>query len=415
MAKFNSKAPNRDARCKLNSAVPLATRPAFSGSLSPKATAKEGLPLTLDSNNGTPKQKDHKPPSGPKTRAKPGVRIHAALKPLPDGSKSPQPETGGSSSCSIAGSFPSRVIPDRQWSCQDSEPGPCTKSEAFRQNLMLKLQPVTRDDWKDCQVPGVRCPWGKQRTETANKEPVILNQRSLPSVTGPAPVKPRRPPVVCLKKYQRATETRPTTAVQSQAPSLFLPLTPDVLQKVRLQAVKCNKVAMLQQLEHDEYDDVEPVGLLGKNMRALKILPPILPFKSGSMMEEKMYDDVDLISDEFPDPPPEFRLQNDSGPSVIRNEKNEKEEEREFRKKFKYEGDIKVMTHVMVDLNSRLKKGSGKDLSLKPGEILEVIEYPDEKKALCRNEDGKYGLVPRSLLLDNIYDDVGSPGTYCNN
>uniref|UniRef100_UPI00398EEA63 FYN-binding protein 1-like n=1 Tax=Pristiophorus japonicus TaxID=55135 RepID=UPI00398EEA63 len=175
-------------------------------------------------------------------------------------------------------------------------------------------------------------------------------------------------------------------------------------------------VPRLQQLTEDEYDDVQPVELLSKSTRALSLPPPKPPFKPGSKMEEELYDDIDGIPDDFPDPPPELSLQNDSRPPVIRNEMNKKKEENEkdFRKKFKYVGDIKIIGDVMVDPNSSLTKGSGRYLSLTPGEILEVIEYSDLKKALCRNEDGKYGFAPRSLLLHNIYDDIDSTeGTYC--
>ncbi|XP_067824281.1 uncharacterized protein [Heptranchias perlo] len=200
---------------------------------------------------------------------------------------------------------------------------------------------------------------------------------------------------------------------QLQTPSPFFPLSPGVLQKVHLQAVKCNR-ASTSRLEQDDYDDVEPVQLLSKNTGALGIPPTISPFKPGSWTGEEVYDDVDVIPDEFPEPPPEISLQNDSRPSVNRNKnkKKEEKEEKEFRKKFKYEGDIKVIAHVMVNPKSSFKKGSGKDLSLKPGEILEVIEYLNEKKALCRNDDGKYGFAPRSVLLQHdIYDDVDYPGT----
>ncbi|KAI4904252.1 hypothetical protein NFI96_031781 [Prochilodus magdalenae] len=91
-----------------------------------------------------------------------------------------------------------------------------------------------------------------------------------------------------------------------------------------------------------------------------------------------------------------------------KNKKLEKEE-KEFRKKFKFEGPIKVLCCMMVDPNAYIKKSGGKDLPIKQGDILEVIQQTNEKKVLCRNEQGKYGYVLRKHLLQaesEIYDDI---------
>ncbi|KAL4658815.1 FYN-binding protein-like isoform X2 [Arapaima gigas] len=121
-----------------------------------------------------------------------------------------------------------------------------------------------------------------------------------------------------------------------------------------------------------------------------------LPFLSD------VYDDVEALSDDFPPPPIEFSL------DLKKNKKQEKEE-KEFRKKFKFEGPINVLYNMMVDPNANIKKGGGKDLPLVPGEIVEVIQLVNDKKALCRNGNGKYGYVPRVFLLHeegDIYDDI---------
>ncbi|XP_028818331.1 FYN-binding protein 1 [Denticeps clupeoides] len=118
----------------------------------------------------------------------------------------------------------------------------------------------------------------------------------------------------------------------------------------------------------------------------------------GESMEDDVYDDVD----DLPLPPPEISQ------DPKRTKKLEKEE-KEFRKKFKFEGPIRALGAVMVDPNANIKKGGGKDLSVVRGEILDVIQLTSEKKALCRNEQGKYGYVPRAYLLQeegDIYDDV---------
>ncbi|XP_072516843.1 FYN-binding protein 1 isoform X2 [Salminus brasiliensis] len=119
-------------------------------------------------------------------------------------------------------------------------------------------------------------------------------------------------------------------------------------------------------------------------------------------MGGEVYDDVDVIPDEFPLPPPEICH------DPKKSKKLEKEE-KEFRKKFKLDGPIKVLCCMMVDPNANIKKSSGKDLSVRRGEILEVIQQTNEKRVLCRNEQGKYGYVPRSYLLQaesEIYDDI---------
>ncbi|XP_026873149.1 FYN-binding protein 1 isoform X2 [Electrophorus electricus] len=124
---------------------------------------------------------------------------------------------------------------------------------------------------------------------------------------------------------------------------------------------------------------------------------------SSFNLTNEVYDDVDhIIPDEFPLPPPEIC----HDPKMS---KKLEKEEKEFRKRFKFEGPIKVHYCMMVDPNANIKKSGGKDLSVVQGEILEVIEQTNEKKVLCRNEQGKYGYVPRCYLLqpeNEVYDDI---------
>lgn len=56
---------------------------------------------------------------------------------------------------------------------------------------------------------------------------------------------------------------------------------------------------------------------------------------------------------------------------------------------FQFEGDIRILycTTVALDLSS--KKWGAKDLQVKPGESVEVIQSTDDTKVLCRNEEGK--------------------------
>eukprot|EP00069_Balaena_mysticetus_P019061 bmy_11762T0 len=73
--------------------------------------------------------------------------------------------------------------------------------------------------------------------------------------------------------------------------------------------------------------------------------------------------------------------------------------EREFRKKFKFEGEIVIQTRMMIDPNAKTRRGGGKHLALRRGEILEVIEFTSKEEMLCRDTKGKYGYVPRTALL----------------
>uniref|UniRef100_A0A668A139 FYN binding protein b n=1 Tax=Myripristis murdjan TaxID=586833 RepID=A0A668A139_9TELE len=85
-------------------------------------------------------------------------------------------------------------------------------------------------------------------------------------------------------------------------------------------------------------------------------------------------------------------------------QKKFEKEEKEFRKKFKYEGEIQVLYQVTIIPNLTNKKWSGKDLPIKPGESLDVIVKAVDDKMICRNEEGK-------CKDADIYDDIGD-GTF---
>uniref|UniRef100_A0A3Q0R2U1 Helically-extended SH3 domain-containing protein n=1 Tax=Amphilophus citrinellus TaxID=61819 RepID=A0A3Q0R2U1_AMPCI len=77
----------------------------------------------------------------------------------------------------------------------------------------------------------------------------------------------------------------------------------------------------------------------------------------------------------------------------------EKKKMNELRKKFQYDGPIKVLHTMMVNPNSIIKKPGAKDLPVTQGELLDVIQLTNNKKALCRNRYGK-------CTEQDIYDDV---------
>lgn len=54
-----------------------------------------------------------------------------------------------------------------------------------------------------------------------------------------------------------------------------------------------------------------------------------------------------------------------------------------------FEGDIRVLYTTTVQRAPLPKKRGSKDLQVKPGESIDVIQNVDDMKLLCRNEEGK--------------------------
>lgn len=165
-----------------------------------------------------------------------------------------------------------------------------------------------------------------------------------------------------------------------------------------------------------DYEAVKRKALQSRKIDASPLPPPPpdppmmlrVEFNSSdSMLQDDVdddYDDVQPLTEDFPPPPPEISID----PKV----------EKELRKRFKYEGPVRVLHSMMVDPNSIIKKLGGKDLHVTQGEIVDIIQLTNNKKALCCNRFGKYGYVSRSLLLPmegDIYDDVDYPGDVYDN
>ncbi|NWR89363.1 FYB1 protein, partial [Furnarius figulus] len=116
--------------------------------------------------------------------------------------------------------------------------------------------------------------------------------------------------------------------------------------------------------------------------------------QSGKDCGEDVYDDVD--SSDFPLPPPDsisskptsYGKRKSAEKDVPKLKKTEREE-KEFRKKFRFVGEIRVLYSTTTIQDLHQKKWGSKDLQLKPGEPLDVIECTDDTKVLCRNNEGK--------------------------
>ncbi|XP_075037830.1 FYN-binding protein 2 isoform X3 [Mixophyes fleayi] len=68
-------------------------------------------------------------------------------------------------------------------------------------------------------------------------------------------------------------------------------------------------------------------------------------------------------------------------------------EEKIFREKFKYTGDINVQNIATVNDLAPLSTKEKLELAVKPGETVEVIDVVNDEQIICRNFAGKYGYV----------------------
>ncbi|KAL6466269.1 hypothetical protein MHYP_G00264020 [Metynnis hypsauchen] len=121
------------------------------------------------------------------------------------------------------------------------------------------------------------------------------------------------------------------------------------------------------------------------------------------------YDDV--ISTSLSSPP-QFKAEE----MDAKKKKKFEKELKEFRKKFKYDKEIHVLYEVTVLPVLACKKFGGKDLVIKPGDVISVITEPQDGKVIGRNSDGKFGFVSVSNFQQDsdIYDDVGEDCVYDN-
>ncbi|KAK2910931.1 hypothetical protein Q8A67_003064 [Cirrhinus molitorella] len=149
-------------------------------------------------------------------------------------------------------------------------------------------------------------------------------------------------------------------------------------------------------------------------------LPPPPPDPPLFSVTDETYDDI--IQADFPPPPPSPnsfpKFSSTSKTDVMDPKKKKKfeKEEKEFRKKFKYNAEIEVLYQATVLQSLSIKKFGNKDLPIKPGEIIDVISHPVDDKIIARNSEGKFGYVSTANLEDDgcIYDDVGDECIYDN-
>ncbi|XP_064428264.1 PML-RARA-regulated adapter molecule 1 isoform X2 [Mirounga angustirostris] len=239
-------------------------------------------------------------------------------------------------------------------------------------------------------------------------------RRPLPPVSslGPPPAKPPLPPGPRdVQNFRRATAAggsgQPRQKAGEEAPWQGLPPScshpSTALRRTRSSAGIHSQARQTEDIPQDQdeayelYDDVEPMDSPSPNGRddVPSTQQPPRPPQDPELRKEKAPQPQQL--------PP-------ADPKTLKQIRKAEKAEREFRKKFKFEGEIVIQTRMMIDPNAKTRRGGGKHLGIRRGEILEVIEFTNKDEMLCRDTKGKYGYVPRTALLPletEVYDDVG--------
>ncbi|KAK7131248.1 hypothetical protein R3I94_016397 [Phoxinus phoxinus] len=162
--------------------------------------------------------------------------------------------------------------------------------------------------------------------------------------------------------------------------------------------------------DDDVYDDIPD-----SNPNPISIPPPPQFTPEGNKdICQDIYDDVDS----FPPAPspcslPQMKSKTAKVHEDPKKQKKFEKEEKEFRKKFKYDGEIQVLHQATIATS---KKGSGKELAVQAGETVDVISKSDGDKFICRNKEGKFGYVSVSNIQpdEEVYDDIGDDCIYDN-
>ncbi|XP_012584822.1 PREDICTED: PML-RARA-regulated adapter molecule 1 isoform X2 [Condylura cristata] len=216
-------------------------------------------------------------------------------------------------------------------------------------------------------------------------------RRPLPpaSSLGPPPAKPPPPPGPVDLQSLRSPAASALRRTRSSAGVLFQVRQPE------------DAPGDLEEV-YEVYDDVEPTEDSRHSPKGRDEGSPAWqpPRKSPS---------VDLRKEKAP----QQQQLTSADQKTLKQIRKAEKAEREFRKKFKFEGEIVIQTKMMIDPNAKTRRGGGKHLGIRRGEILEVIEFTSDQEMLCRDAKGKYGYVPRTALLPletEVYDDVGSWG-----
>ncbi|XP_054038000.1 PML-RARA-regulated adapter molecule 1 [Rissa tridactyla] len=283
-----------------------------------------------------------------------------------------------------------------------------------RRNPAQQTWPLAKDKGSPAvpaKGPAVAASLAAAGSPPRTGHPAVPRRKPLPhvKVLGARPAKPRRPPVVDLEKFgaaaRPATPARPATEPPRSAQPGYLKPGYVASAPSRFPPQDATSVTGA---EDEIYDDVEPVGILRRGqgfMLPATSRPPVYPRPGGGEGAGRASHRVVLPAAAQR----EAQVSRKMKPMTLKECKKEEKADREFQKKFKFEGSINVLTQMMVDPAATEKRGGGKNLPLRRGEILDVIQFTNQEQILCRNSQRRYGYVPRAVMLHldtDIYDDV---------
>ncbi|XP_030365240.1 PML-RARA-regulated adapter molecule 1 isoform X1 [Strigops habroptila] len=279
-------------------------------------------------------------------------------------------------------------------------------------NPAQQTWPLAKD--KGAAAVPVAAPMGAVASPHGMGHPAQPRRKPLPHIKalGARPAKPRRPPVVDLEKF--GAPAHPGTPIH---PAMEPPRSaqlghpkPGYAASARFPPQDAPSV---RGDEDEIYDDVEPVGLIGR-AQGFPLPPTCQPAANRCPRGGFGFagGDAGRASNGFTllaAAQREAQVPRKTKPMTLKECKKEEKADREFQKKFKFEGSINVLTQMMVDPAVMEKRGGGKNLPLRRGEILDVIQFTNQEQILCRNSQRRYGYVPRAVMLHldtDIYDDV---------
>ncbi|XP_055473849.1 PML-RARA-regulated adapter molecule 1 [Psammomys obesus] len=217
-------------------------------------------------------------------------------------------------------------------------------------------------------------------------------RRPLPSASslGSPPAKPPLPPVpINIQSFRRAPA--PHTAVRKTASTTG----------THFQAQQLQHIVKYPEEIYEPYDAVEATEDSSPSPRGRDEVQPTQQTTRWPQQDPELRSSRKNATQPQQLPAPD--------PKLLKQIRKAEKAEREFRKKFKFEGEIVIHTKMMIDPNAKTRRGGGKHLGIRRGEILEVIEFTSKDEMLCRDPKGKYGYVPRTALLPletEVYDDV---------
>ncbi|KAM8939316.1 FYN-binding protein 1-like [Pelodytes ibericus] len=293
---------------------------------------------------------------------------------------------------------------DQRVACQsNSRTQLKTPGENFKDNIVNKpvipAKPLT-------VKPSTNFVKDKNTVEISLKTPSNFNQSAvesckiipkvklLPSkaILGPKPLKPARPPFVDLEKFMESNDSNPYVIMRSNPACL------------RLSASQPNlspSPSIWESTEEEEgvYENVL-LSCSVKKKKCTSLQNFVIPETSA---QDEIYDEVEFIAERRK--PPLNSISSTETNILItdwRNDTNLKKMEKlemEFRKRFQFHGEIKVISRMMVDPNAPIQKAGNKDLPYTRGEIVDVIQLTNAEKILCRNFEGRFGYIPRKSVL----------------